>query len=162
MMYFTESELYLNKRLASSVVLLISCFFLVTCFNTVYDWVAVTPSNVTFLAIRAPHITYHLEDISSWHLLGGNPNTTDLPETNLQLSLQGVLSMPDPAHGSAIIAQPGQPGKVYQPGDLLPGGAILDKVMVDKVLILNRGRLETLSLMRPGLQFAPVPPSIWS
>lgn len=162
MMHFTESEFYLNKRIATSFTVVFILFLLITLINTVYDWAPEETPSFSFPAVHAPRVIYQLKDISSWHLLGGNPNKGDLPETNLQLTLQGVLTTSAPARSSAIIAQPGQPAKVYQPGDLLPGGAILDKVMADRVIIQNRGRLETLSLIRPQLQFAPVPPSMWS
>ncbi len=159
---FTEHEFYSNKRIATSVLIVFACLLFITCINVIYDWAANILPDTTLPTIRTPHITYHLQDISSWHLLGGNPNTGNLPETNLQLTLQGVLTSSGTGHASAIIAEPGKPGRVYQPGDLLPGGAILDKVMVDRVIIRNRGKLETLSLVRAKLQFAPVPSSMWS
>lgn len=161
MMHFTESGFYLNKRIASSFLLGFILLFIMTLVNTVYDWMPEESTAAVFPAVHAPRITYHLQDISSWHLLGANPNGGDLPATNLQLSLQGVLTMTDPARSTAIIAQPGKQGEVYQPGDVLPGGAVLDKVMIDRVIIRNRGKLESLSLVRPKLQFTPVPPSIW-
>ncbi len=156
-MHFTESEFYVNKRIATSFLVAFSLFLLITLINTVYDWMPEEAAGSMFPVVHVSRITYHLQDISSWHLLGGNPNRGNLPETNLQLTLQGVLTMPDAAHSSAIIAQPGKPGEVYQPGDLLPGGVILDKVMADRVIIQNHGKLETLSLVRAKLQFAPVP-----
>jgi type II secretory pathway component PulC len=110
-------------------------------------------------AIHVRHATYKLQDISSWHLLGENPSLGDLPETNLQLTLQGVLTVSQSGVASAIIAQQGQSGKVYSPGDALPGGAMLAKVMADKVVIRNRGKLEVLPLVRAKLQFTPVTPS---
>lgn len=162
MMHFTESEFYLNKRIALSVLALFSFFLLITCINVIHDWLPNEVSTSVFPAIRAPNITYHLQDISSWHLLGNGLNPGDLPETNLQLILQGILSSTESAQASVIIAQPGKPGEVYRPGDLLPGGAILDKVLLDNVLILNHGRLEVLPLVRAKLQFVPVAPSMWS
>lgn len=157
--HLTENEIYLNKRIAASTVIIFFLLLLLTIINTIYDWVPAGSSDSMTAAIHVARPSYHLQDISSWHLLGGNPNGGDLPETNLQLTLQGVLTMSDTAHSSAIIAQPGKPGEVYQPGDLLPSGAILDKVMADKVIIQNRGKLEVLPLVRAKLQFAPVPPS---
>lgn len=162
MMHFTESDFYLNKRIATSFLLGFALLLVMTLVNTVYDWMPDEATLAVFPVVHAPRVTYHLQDISSWHLLGANPNGGDLPETNLQLSLQGILTMTDPSRSTAIIAQPGKSGEVYQPGDLLPGGAILDKVMTDRVIIRNRGKLESLSLVRPKLQFAPIPSSMWS
>ena len=128
--------------------------------HVIFGWFSSAKSNSEQLVIHASQRTYHLQDISTWHLMGLNPSG-DLPETNLQLTLQGVLTMPDVGRSSAIIANSEGSGRVYRPGELLPGGAILDKVMADKVIIKNRGKLEELPLARKKLQFAPVPTSMW-
>lgn len=159
-MQFTETDLYLNKRIAQALAGLFFVLFLVTFINVIYDWVPSKQNTVVQSVIHVPHRTYQLQDISTWHLMGLSPSS-DLPETNLQLTLQGVLTMPNSQRASAIIAGPDEKANVYRPGDLLPGGAILDKVMSDKVIIKNRGKLEELPLVRKKLQFAPVPESMW-
>lgn len=157
-----DNEYFLNKNIALTVMAVLALFFVITVVDTGLDWMSsdnVAP--VSYPNIVIPKKNFKLSDIANWHLMGFNPRAGDLPETNLQLTLSGVLTMPDQKRATAIIASPGKPGKVYKPGELLPGGAILYRVLPDKVIIRNRGKLEELPLVRPKLQFAPVPPSLW-
>ncbi len=69
------------------------------------------------------------------------------PETKLQLSLQGTLLTDNKADAKAIIAAKNGPGKEYTIGTLVPGGARLQDIYVDKVILERQGQLETLSLI---------------
>ena len=92
-------------------------------------------------------------NIAQFHLFGIYDASLDnLPETQLQLTLQGTivnLLQPDLSH--AIISSPGQSSKVYHPGDPLPGGATLKRVLKDEVILENNGNLQTLKLPIPML-----------
>jgi general secretion pathway protein C len=92
--------------------------------------------------------------ISDWHLFGqavdglSFPNGM-VPETQLQLKLQGVFTLSehdDYAH--AIIETPDQIQKAYKINDALPGGATLKAIENDKIIILRNNQQESLALGR--------------
>lgn len=67
-----------------------------------------------------------------------------VPETNLALQLLGTFSTGDDRLSGAVIAERGKDGELYRIGSAVPGGATLDKVEKDQVLLRRRGQLETL------------------
>ncbi len=92
----------------------------------------------------------HLADL---HLFGEAkeqepPPDTALtaPETQLKLTLSGVLSADDKLTARAIIAGPDGDEKPYAIGDTLPGNATLHQILVDRVILKSGGRYETLRL----------------
>lgn len=66
------------------------------------------------------------------------------PATNLSLQLLGVFSTGDTRLAGAVVAERGKDGELFRVGAALPGGATLEKVEADKVLLRRRGQLETL------------------
>lgn len=95
-----------------------------------------------------------VQNISQWHLFGevqkATPKplaqTTDVPDTRLNLKLSGVLASNVAGQARAIIADGGGTEKAYAVGDTLPGNAILREIHADRVILESRGRLETLRL----------------
>lgn len=89
--------------------------------------------------------------VSKWHLFG-NPGLStaqlarNAPATQLQLQLRGTLAEADPRSGMAVIADPVSGERAYRVGDALPGGASLDAVYPDRVVLLHEGVQETLGL----------------
>lgn len=75
------------------------------------------------------------------------PNEGDLPETDLSLTLQGVLESSEEGKGKAVIAD-GNNQAIYQVGETLPQGrnVKLVKVLHDKVIIDNNGKFQSLPL----------------
>jgi len=70
----------------------------------------------------------------------------DAPETQLNLTLTGVVASTDKAIGAAIIENNGKQN-TYGVGEIITGTrATLEQVMSDRVLIKQAGRLETLML----------------
>lgn len=68
----------------------------------------------------------------------------DAPATRLNLELHGVfLSNLDTA-SSAIVAERGRDGKLYQIGEKLPGSAVLHAVAADHILLRRGSRVEKL------------------
>lgn len=67
-----------------------------------------------------------------------------VPETNLALQLLGTFSTGDDRLSGAVIAERGKDGELFRIGSAVPGGATLDKVEKDQVLLRRRGQLETL------------------
>lgn len=68
-------------------------------------------------------------------------------QTRLDLQLRGVMAADDPRGGRAVIAH-GNSQDSYGVDDALPVGnqVFLRRILVDRVLIDNRGRLESLML----------------
>jgi len=98
-----------------------------------------------------------LWDLAKWHLFGEKPvgaalpAVESLPETQLNLTLSGVVASSGPTGGGAIIAAPGGSEAFYAINAQLPGGAILKEVHPDRVVLERNGRLETLRLPKEGL-----------
>ena len=155
-----QHPFYLNQRIASFVTGILFVVFIFIAVHSLVSWLPSTTNLSNKVIITRSKQNFSLADISTWHLMGFS-EISGLPETNLQLTLQGVLVMPNADRSSAIVADESQNAKVYSIGDELPGGAILDKVLANKIIIKNRGKLQELPLVRPKLQFTPPPPSMW-
>jgi general secretion pathway protein C len=96
-------------------------------------------------------------EISHWHLLGQADLSSvpggQLPETQLQLKLQGLLTVgKQNKQAHAIITSADQAQKTYKINDELPGGGTLHKIETDKVIILRDNQQETLTLERQKLE----------
>ncbi len=71
-------------------------------------------------------------------------NNSEIPTTKMNLVLRGVLSgIKNKEYESAIIQATNQ-DKLYEIGDTLPGGAILNQVYSDHVVIKRSNQLEKL------------------
>ena len=65
-------------------------------------------------------------------------------ETRLPLELRAVFESSESSSSAAIIGQRGQNAKLFTVGDSIPGNAILEGVVDDKVLLRRAGKLEFL------------------
>lgn len=71
---------------------------------------------------------------------------TDAPETRLQLTLSGLVASDNTDTAAAVIAHKGKQ-ETYGIGDIILGTrANLEQVLIDRVIIKQLGRLETLML----------------
>ncbi|MEO1188532.1 MAG: type II secretion system protein N [Pseudomonadota bacterium] len=71
----------------------------------------------------------------------------DVPETNLNLSLDGLrMSTEGGESGNAIIRTPDGIGKNYSVGDEILAGVTLERILSDRVIINRDGADETLML----------------
>lgn len=82
---------------------------------------------------------------------GPAPVRRDAPDTQLNWTLKGVLSDPDPRRSAAIMALQGQGDKAYRVGAALPGNVTLEEIHSDRVILSRAGQLETLRLRRAEL-----------
>lgn len=95
--------------------------------------------------------------IPQWHLFGevarevGAPKPADLPETNLKLTLRGLIASTKPDEARAIVADPSGKEDFYRIGDKLPGNAELVEIHPDRIVIRRGGRYETLKLPKESL-----------
>ncbi|CAG0943041.1 Type II secretion system protein C [Gammaproteobacteria bacterium] len=78
----------------------------------------------------------------------GLANAANAPETQLQLQLRGAVAALDERFAHAIIADSAGNEKVYFIKDPLPGGAVLQQVQADRVILSRGGALEALLLPR--------------
>ncbi|MGI9329504.1 MAG: type II secretion system protein GspC [Gammaproteobacteria bacterium] len=72
----------------------------------------------------------------------------DAPDTTLDLSLRATVASADNGKAHAIIADGSGKEQVYFLRDPVPGGATLQQVRVDRVILNRRGTLEALRLPR--------------
>ena len=95
--------------------------------------------------------------IKDWHLFGQpaaisaqNSDQRGTPqETQLQLKLLGVFFLPDQKKASyAIIEADDHLQKKYRPDDELPGGATLQSIVKEQVILLRNNQRESLSMDR--------------
>ncbi len=95
----------------------------------------------------------------------GQPDASSAPPTSLALQLRGIV-LADPASASsALIAPTGGQPVAYVVGQSVPGGATIEAIAFDKVLLRTNGRLERLDLPRisangqaPAAAVPPPPP----
>ncbi len=93
---------------------------------------------------------YTPETARNWKLFGdaATPVTTGTeraPATSLSLQLLGTFSTGNDRLSGAVIAERGKEGELFRIGAAVPGGATLEKVEANKVLLRRRGQLETLA-----------------
>jgi len=74
------------------------------------------------------------------------PQVVDAPDTKLNLELHGVFFSPETKEARAIIASARGDDRAFGVGDAVPGGATIEEVQVDRVLLRRAGRLEVLRL----------------
>jgi general secretion pathway protein C len=73
---------------------------------------------------------------------------SDAPETRMSLVLAGTIASSDPKGGLGIIGETAATAKVYRVGDSIAGGARLNAVYDDRVILDRGGQLEALLLPR--------------
>jgi len=91
--------------------------------------------------------------IANLHLFGRSAQESvrtaapvEAPDTRLNLTLRGILFNTELGLTRAIIAAPGRDDETYQAGAQLPGGAIIDQIYADRVMLLRNGQYEMLRL----------------
>jgi general secretion pathway protein C len=92
-----------------------------------------------------------VSEITAAHLFGethSTVNDANAPQTSVQLVLAGVLAVPDPKRGLAIIGPNAGSAKLYSVGSAVPGGVSLYSVYPDRVLLDRGGVIESLLLPR--------------
>ncbi len=72
------------------------------------------------------------------------------PETTLSLQLRGAIAADDPRFAHAIIADGSGKEQVYFVSSTLPGGATVQQIQADRVVLARAGQLEVLRLPREG------------
>lgn len=132
-----------------AVLLAIQAGFIVTSQNRGAAPKAAGGAHAPSAAAEAPAL--RVNEITSAHLFGeakGNGNDANAPPTSVQLVLAGVLALPDPKRGLAILGPSSAAAKLYTVGSAVPGGVNLYAVYKDRVLLDRGGVIESLYLPR--------------
>ena len=119
-----------------------------------------TPMNAPAAVAAKSAGAVDIEKMASWHLfgeVGAQPRATaaaveeQAQDTTLNLQLLGVISTSEPTQARAIIMADGRQQQ-FVVGEQLPGAGkvVLSKVLVDRAIIDNNGRYETLWLYDPN------------
>ncbi|HMA11211.1 MAG TPA: type II secretion system protein N [Steroidobacteraceae bacterium] len=94
------------------------------------------------------------------------PGTGGAPVTSMPLVMAGVIADIDEKRGFAMLGTSATDIKVYRVGAVVPGGATLSAVLVDRVLLDRGGTVEALMIPRvtagsaaPLVSAPPVPGS---
>lgn len=143
-MRISNEQLIHNRRIPLVLSLLISVIAIWYVVMIVMQWSLPKPQQTVYVAIHIPHVP----QVELTHVYGKFVESLDsLPETQLQVTLQGVIIMTGTSNkNAAIISSPDKPAKLYHIGDIIPGDAELKKVMMTQVVIVNQGELQRLSL----------------
>lgn len=114
-------------------------------------------------ALNVSSSTASYNHIASSHLFGiasnqvakptiAAPVAQDAPDTQLRLTLKGVVASDDMMDAWAIVADRMGNEDSYGIDAPLPGGAILKEIYSDRIILLHNGRLETLRLPKNELK----------
>ncbi|WP_237064917.1 type II secretion system protein N [Microbulbifer guangxiensis] len=109
----------------------------------------------SFLAARhtsaAPHNGVSLPSTPFFGVAAREPaaepqlDLANIPITQLNLVLSGVLDNSDEQKASALVAERGKPAQRLFVGDRLPGGAELYSVDTDHIILRRNGKMEKLT-----------------
>ena len=99
-------------------------------------------------------VAVNYDSIADAHLFGENSanadsvpvETVNAPDTRLNLKLKGTVATDDQSKAHAIILDGTGNEDGFFIHDLIPGGAILHRVLPDRVILNRGGILETLRL----------------
>jgi len=101
-----------------------------------------------------PAVTRNVVDVPSIlraNLFGQGapaPGSGNAPITSMALVLAGVIADVDEKRGFAMLGTSATDIKVYRVGSVVPGGALLSSVLVDRVLLDRGGAIEALMIPR--------------
>ncbi|MEZ5564940.1 MAG: type II secretion system protein GspC [Gammaproteobacteria bacterium] len=146
----------------SVVAVILLGYYLARLFWTLYPEGPATPWQPPALQSVASQSATDATDystITAAHLFGeANTKAPDVsddaalnaPDTSLSLQLRGAIAAEDPKYAHAIIADANGNEKVYFVNGSLPGGATVQQIQADRVILARAGQLEVLRLPREG------------
>jgi general secretion pathway protein C len=79
----------------------------------------------------------------------GRPSSDGAPPTTLALELRGIIRARPVSRSVALIASPGGKPLPYGVGAAV-GGAVIEEIAIDRVILRNGGRAELLAFPQPG------------
>lgn len=149
----------LSQRAILGICAILSVCILMTLFYSVWQWSLdwkIAHQEIAAPSLKTPEKKDIIASISNHYLFGQPAKLGDIPITNLQLRVTGIVKKEGPmSYSKAYISISGQPDKIYTTGDILTGGVKIYDITPDAVVLENEGRLEKLPLPREKLQFKP-------
>jgi general secretion pathway protein C len=85
-----------------------------------------------------------------------NLDESKVKQSMLNVTLVGVLLADKIEDSQVIIRSANGQEKTYKVNDIIPGGAIIKRIVASGVLVEHNGALERLSLPRNKLNFEPI------
>lgn len=147
--------IYLEKRHQLAVMAVVTLVALIIFTSQAISLYKLLRSNTVANAVQTANMPARPKPVPKVVAsvpLFGNPSMAanevankNLPTTNLQLVLRGVVADSDATKSSAMIEEPSKPALSYNVGDTLPGNAVLNAVFADHVVLKRNGQLETLN-----------------
>ncbi|PKH85720.1 type II secretion system protein GspC [Colwellia sp. Bg11-28] len=152
-----------HRRVAQSVMVLLVVYIAYVCANITWSLVSQTQSsqntsvNGNTKSVNSNKVKKAIDvaKIQSLNLFGQYNENSDqateiemsnVPETQLNLTLTGLVASDEKSIAAAIIENQGKQD-TYGIGDIIIGTrANLEQVLIDRVIIKHSGRLETLML----------------
>ncbi|HTQ37357.1 MAG TPA: type II secretion system protein GspC, partial [Steroidobacteraceae bacterium] len=172
----TEIAGQIAAHAPSGIMYLLGVLLAVRGALLVMDLAGVNTVTAKVSGLPAPAATRKVVDIPSilrTNLFGQSAAATgtDAPLTTMNLKLKLVFADNDPKRGVAALGPDDNDIKDYQVGDEVPGGARLNAVYMDRVLLDRDGSIEALPLpvrepatpdavraLPPPMTGNPVPP----
>jgi general secretion pathway protein C len=121
--------------------------------QTEFDWGVRAPVSSSLSPVLSNVGDINYPAIAAAHIFGVpgaapviEQQTTDAPDTSLNLKLRGTIAAADPTYAHAIIADGKGQDDVYFIKDKVPGGTILEEIHPDRVILNRAGTLEALRL----------------
>ena len=106
-----------------------------------------TTTPVTYATITAAHL---FGEVSNEPPPVAGDAALTAPDTSLALQLRGAGAADNPKLAHAIIADGSGNEQVYFVNSTLPGGATVQQIQADRVVLARAGQLEVLRLPREG------------
>ncbi len=106
-----------------------------------------TPAPAFYATITAAHLFGEVSQEAP--PVSGDAALT-APDTSLALQLRGAVAADNPKLAHAIIADGSGNEQVYFVNSTLPGGATVQQIQADRVVLARAGQLEVLRLPREG------------
>ncbi|MSR08029.1 MAG: type II secretion system protein GspC [Gammaproteobacteria bacterium] len=106
-----------------------------------------TTTPASYATITAAHLFGEVSQVAP--PVSGDAALT-APDTSLALQLRGAVAADNPKLAHAIIADGSGNEQVYFVNSTLPGGATVQQIQADRVVLARAGRLEVLRLPREG------------
>lgn len=100
---------------------------------------------------KAEHVDFFGEYVP--HSVGD----VGVERSKMNASVIGILYSSDEGASQVLIEVPGHANKVFSVGDTIPGGAVIKRIAPEGILLMRGGVMESLSLPKKELNFAPPP-----
>lgn len=151
-----------------SILILINVFLLlalVVQIVTFYQFIRFPPPHAahhykpTSLEIKKPNSTNPFLSTALFGKYRVRPR--DIKVSSLDLKLAGISYSNNSQYSQAVIELANGKQKIYLVGDKIPGGAVVEKIHPNEIIIRYNGELQRLTLLDHSLKFSkPLDPLI--